>query len=68
MLEIAQKVYINRDDPEIGRVKEVAKILLATQKLPESGRGRQHQRGRGKGPQGGRLGKDQCAYYKEHRH
>ena len=68
LLEIAQKVYVNRDDPEIGRVKEVAKILLATQKLPESGRGRQHQRGRGKGPQGGRLGKDQCAYCKEHGH
>ena len=39
LLEIAQKVYVNRDDPEIGRAKEVAKILLATQKPPESGRG-----------------------------
>ncbi|XP_045690246.1 uncharacterized protein LOC123815742 [Phyllostomus hastatus] len=45
LLEIAQKVYVNRDNPEVGRTKEVTKILLAAQQPPTKGKGK------GGGPQ-----------------
>ena len=62
LLEIAQRVYVNRDDPEIGRVKEVAKILIAAQRPEGKGRG-----GMDKGRRR-RVEKDQCAYCKEKGH
>lgn len=65
LLEIAQKVYINRDDPEVERAKEVAKILIAAQKAPQKGKGNGKQQQRG---QRQRLDKDQCAYCKEKGH
>lgn len=64
LLEIAQKVYVNREDPELEKAKEVAKILIAAQKTPNP-----RQKG-GKRPRGQRpaLEKDQCAFCKERGH
>lgn len=63
LLEIAQKVYVNRDDPEVGRAKEVARILIAAQVDPK----KEQKKGRPRS-QWPRVDKDQCAFCKEKGH
>ena len=68
LLEIAQKVYVNRDDPEIGRAKEVASILMAAQQPLTKGRGKKGEKRPQRGPRRYPLGQDQCAFCKEKGH
>ena len=67
LLQMAQRVYNNRDTPEekqFKATKEMTKVLVAA--FPQAGNG-QNRKQKKQGPRQG-LEKDQCAYCKERGH
>ena len=74
LVEIAQRVFNNRDEVDIAQTKKMIKVLLATMQgvepkgLPRKGRGREQAPRANNGPRRAGLEKDQCAYCKKKGH